>query len=75
MTEKIMEYITNTFDCNFNHFTYNTFENMVGYAVDNFNHYEDQLAFYLSNIIDQLTFEEIKKVIEQITEEEQNYEH
>lgn len=71
MTEKIMEYLINTFNCNFNHFTYNTFSNMIDYAVENFNHSEHQLAYYLSHIIDDLTFEEISKVIEECETYEQ----
>lgn len=63
MTEKIMEYLKDTFNCNFNHFTYNTFENMIDYAINNFNDDKNRLAYYLSNIIDELTFDEIKKVI------------
>ena len=63
MVEYIMNYLTQTFNCNFNHFTYNTFENMIGYAVDNFNNSENQLAYYLSNIIDEITFDEILEVI------------
>lgn len=73
MTNKIMEYLQNTFNCEFNHFTYNTFENMIDYAVNNFNHSENQLAYYLSNIIDELEFEEINKIIIQYNIEELNH--
>lgn len=67
MTDEIMEYLNNTFNCNFdNSFVRNTFENMIGYAVDNLNHSKNQLAYYLSDIIDELEFEEIKKVIDEI---------
>lgn len=66
MTDKIMEYLKNTFNFDYNNsFTRHTFENMIDYAVNNFNHSENQLAYYLSNIIDELEFEEIKKVIEE----------
>lgn len=65
MTDKIMKYLQDTFNCEFNHFTYNTFENMIDYAVNNFNHSKNQLAYYLSSIIDELEFEEIKKIIEE----------
>lgn len=64
IVDKIMKYLQDTLNCEFNHFTYNTFENMIGYAVDNFNNSENQLAYYLSDIIDELEFEEIKKVID-----------
>lgn len=69
MTDKIMEYLKDTFNFDYsNSFTRNTFINMIDYAVDNFNNSKDQLAYYLSNIIDELTFEEIKKVIEEMKE-------
>lgn len=69
MTDKIMEYLKNTFNFDYsNSFTRNTFINMIDYAVDNFNNSKDQLAYYLSNIIDELTFEEIKKVIDEVQE-------
>lgn len=31
MADKIMKYLQDTFNCNFNHFTYNTFYNMIDY--------------------------------------------
>lgn len=69
MTDKIMEYLKDTFNFDYsNSFTRNTFINMIDYAVDNFNNSKDQLAYYLSNIIDELTFEEIKKVIDEVQE-------
>ena len=67
MTDKIMDYLKDTFNFDYsNSFTRNTFINMIDYAVDNFNNSKDQLAYYLSNIIDELTFEEIKKVIDEV---------
>ena len=69
MTDKIMEYLKNNFNFDYsNSFTRNTFINMIDYAVDNFNNSKDQLAYYLSNIIDELTFQEIKKIIEEVQE-------
>ena len=69
MTDKIMEYLKNEFNFDYsNSFTRNTFINMIDYAVDNFINSKDQLAYYLSNIIDELTFEEIKKVIDEAKE-------
>ena len=48
MTEKIMEYLKNTFNFDYsNSFVRNTFENMIDYAVENFNNSQDQLAYYL----------------------------
>lgn len=67
MTDKIMEYLKNTFNCGFeNSFVKNTFENTIDYAVNNFNNSENQLAYYLSDIIDELEFEEIKQVIDNV---------
>lgn len=69
MTDKIMEYLKNEFNFDYsNSFIRNTFISMIDYAVDNFNNSKDQLAYYLSNIIDELTFEEIKKVIDEAKE-------
>lgn len=69
MTDKIMEYLKDTFNFDYsNSFTRNTFINMIDYAVDNFNNNKDQLAYYLSNIIDELTFQEIKKIIDEVQE-------
>ncbi len=65
MTNKIMDYLQDTFNCEFNHFTYNTFKNMIDYAVNNFNNSKNQLAYYLSDIINEVEFEEIKQVIEE----------
>lgn len=69
MTDKIMEYLKNEFNFDYsNSFTRNTFINMINSAVDNFNNSKDQLAYYLSNIIDELTFQEIKKIIDEVQE-------
>lgn len=65
MTEKILEYLNKTFNFDYyNSFTRNTLENLIDYAVNNFNNSKNQLAYYLSDIIDELEFEEIKAVIE-----------
>lgn len=65
LTDVIFEYLKNTFNVDFsNSFIRNTIINMINYAVENFNHSKDQLAYYLSNIIDEVTFEEIKKIID-----------
>lgn len=70
LTDYILEYLKNTFNFDYsNSFIRHTFENFIDYAVVNFNYSENQLAFYLSNIIDQLTFDEIKNVIEEYEKE------
>ena len=70
LTDVIFEYLKNTFNVDFsNSFIRNTIINMIDYAVENFNHGKDQLAYYLSDIIDEITFEEIKKVIDDYKEE------
>ena len=70
LTNIIFEYLKNTFNFYYsNSFTRNTIINIIDYGVNNFNHSKDQLAYYLSNIIDELTFEEIKKVIDDYKEE------
>ena len=70
LTDVIFEYLKNTFNVDFsNSFIRNTITNMINYAVENFNHSKDQLAYYLSDIIDELTFEEIKKIIDDYKEE------
>lgn len=72
MTDKIMEYLKNEFNFDYsNSFTRNTFINVIDYAVNNFNNSKDQLAYYLSDIIDELTFKEIKKVIDEVEKYEQ----
>ena len=70
LTDVIFEYLKNTFNVDFsNSFIRNTIINMIDYAVENFNHSKDQLAYYLSNIIDEVTFDEIKKIIDDYKEE------
>lgn len=70
LTDTIFEYLKNTFNADFsNSFIRNTIINMIDYAVENFDHGENQLAYYLSDIIDELTFEEIKKVIDDYRKE------
>lgn len=61
LTEKIMEYLKDTFNFEYNSFINNTLENFINYAVENFNYSKDQLSYYLSDMVDELTFEEIKK--------------
>ena len=69
LTGYIMEYLKNNFNFDYdNSFVRNTLENFVDYAVDNFNNSQNQLAYYLSDLIDGLTFEEVKKIIEEYEE-------
>lgn len=70
LTNIIFEYLKDTFNVDFtNSFTRNTIINIINYGVKNFNHSKDQLAYYLNDIIDELTFEEIKEVIDDYKEE------
>ena len=72
LTEVIFEYLKNAFNADFsNSFIRNTIINMIDYAVENFNHDENQLAYYLNNIIDEVTFDEIKNVIDDYKKEVQ----
>ena len=60
----IMDYLKNNFNFGYsNSFVRNTFSNFIDYAIENFNNSENQLAHYLSNMIDELEFKDIKKVI------------
>ena len=62
--EYIMKYLKDNFDFeDSDNFVKNTFGNFIDYAVKNFNNSEDQLAYYLSDMIDGLEFEKIKKEI------------
>ena len=70
LTNIIFEYLKNTFNVDFNnYFIRNTIINIINYGVKNFNHSKDQLAYYLNDIIDELTFEEIKEVIDDYKKE------
>ena len=64
LCDYIMEYLKNNFNFEYsNSFVRNTFSNFIDYAIENFNSSENQLAYYLSDMIDELEFKEIKKVI------------
>lgn len=71
MTEKIMEYLKNTFNFDYNNsFTRHTLENIIDYAVNHLNHSKNQLAYFLYDIIDELEFEEIKNFIDNLEVEQ-----
>lgn len=38
-------------------------ENFIFYAVDNFNHSKNQLAYYLSDMIPEISFEDFQYII------------
>ena len=60
--EYIMKYLKDNFDLeDSDNFVKNTFSNFIDYAVKNFNNSEDQLAYYLSDMIDGLEFEKLSK--------------
>ena len=64
LCDYIMEYLKETFNFEYsNSFVKNTFSNFIDYAIENFNYSENQLAHYLSDMIDELEYKEIKKVI------------
>ena len=64
LCDYIMQYLKDTFNFEYsNSFVRNTFSNFINYAIENFNYSENQLAYYLSDMIDELEFKEIKNVI------------
>ena len=74
MCDYIMEYLKNTFNFEYsNSFVRNTFSNFINYAIQNFNYSENQLAYYLSDMIDELKFKEIKKVISNFEKSEKEF--
>ena len=55
LCDYIMEYLKETFNFEYsNSFVRNTFSNFINYAIENFNYSENQLAHYLSDMIDQI---------------------
>lgn len=64
MTDYIMNYLKDTFNFDYsNSFVRNTFINLIDYSINNFNNSENQLAYFLSDIFDEITFDEIKNII------------
>lgn len=64
LVDKIMDYLKKTFNYDYNSFLINTITNFISYAVEHFDNGKNQLAYYLSDMIDEITFNEIKAVIE-----------
>jgi len=56
--EKFMAYMKETFGPMDNHFTYDTVENLVRYAMEHKSHTKDAVCFFLSDIIEELEFGE-----------------
>lgn len=70
MTDYIMNYLKDTFNFDYsNSFVRNTFINLIDYSVNNFNNSENQLAYFLSDIFDEITFDEIKNIINSYNKE------
>lgn len=70
MTDYIMNYLKDTFNFDYsNSFVRNTFINLIDYSVNNFNNSKNQLAYFLSDIFDEITFDEIKNIINNYDEE------
>lgn len=70
MTDYIMNYLKDTFNFDYsNSFVRNTFINLIDYGINNFNNGKDQLAYFLSDIFDEITFDEIKNIINSYDEE------
>ena len=64
LSQYILDYIKNTFNCNIeNSFVRNTFENIISYGVNQKNYGVDQLAYFLSDMFDEIEFAEMKNVL------------
>ena len=53
-----------------NDITREVIENFIFYAVENFNNYENQLAYYLSDMIPEISFEDFQYIINNYGESE-----
>lgn len=63
-SESIMNYLKDTFNFDYsNSFVRNTFINIIEYGINKCNFSENELAYYLSNMFDELEYEEIKDFI------------
>ena len=70
MADYIMNYLKDNFNFDYsNSFVRNTFINLIDYSVNDFNHSKDQLAYFLSDIFDEITFDEIKNIINSYNKE------
>ena len=56
LSQYILDYIENSF-------VRNTFENIISYGVNQKNYGVDQLAYFLSNMFDEIEFAEMKNVL------------
>lgn len=64
MTDYIMNYLKDNFNFDYsNSFVRNTFINLIEYGFENLNNDKNQLAYFLSDMFDEITFDEIKNVI------------
>lgn len=64
MGDYIMEYLQHNTELDLsNSYTRETIENFIFYAIDNFNNSKNQLAYYLSDMIPDLNFEEFRDII------------
>lgn len=63
-SESIMNYLKETFNFDYsNSFVRNTFINIIEYGINKCDFSENELAYYLSNMFDELEFEEIRDFI------------
>ena len=53
-----------------NDITREVIENFIFYAVENFNNYENQLAYYLSDMIPEISFKDFQYIINNYGESE-----
>ena len=70
LTNYIMEYLKNNFNFDYsNSFTRNTFENFIDFIINEYDYSKNQLAYKISDLIDELTFDEVKEIIEKYEKE------
>jgi hypothetical protein len=53
-----------------NDITREVIENFIFYAIENFNNYENQLAYYLSDMIPEISFKDFQYIINNYGESE-----
>ena len=53
-----------------NDITREIIENFIFYAIENFNNYENQLAYYLSDMIPEISFKDFQYIINNYGESE-----
>ena len=65
-----MEYLKNNFNFDYNNsFTRNTFENFIDFIINEYDYSKNQLAYKISDLIEELTFDEVKEIIEEYEKE------